>query len=518
MQDPRELVIDIDDRVELLIQEINSAPSGQAVDIAQSLQSVVIDSLLGPFGLSASMFDDREGGNVTTVHNFEKGVTANDSDAARHEAYLRAQSETFNREDYEGALPGERKSIFKQVDSVENYYTGADMAKDGNAVRDHVVSAHEIEMSAKGQLGQTREERVATANKDENKVWTDRSLNASKSDDDLLEWAGRANAQDPSRTNAEFYGADSERIHEAHGRARKAVERAQNLAVLKKQAREFAMQGGIEAGKLAFRQVLGLLLKELAEGVIQDIKALIREGFQSLKQLVEMLRLRVGQTIASFKERWADYLKEGAMAGLAGFLSSLATLLINTLVTTAKHVVTIIREGTLAVVKSVKLIISPDPGMTASDVAFEVLRLLSGALTTVVGLATQEALAKALMSVPLLTPFANEIAGVATALLSGTAGLLVVLAFDHVKQSMAFRRKQHADIHRGHAVTLLKVQRTTIMIAAAHEYVAATHDRLQLTLANDWAEIEEAGATADAAIEDYGNAVAALALLAERAS
>jgi hypothetical protein len=94
----------------------------------------------------------------------------------------------------------------------------------------------------------------------------------------------------------------------------------------------------------------------------------------------------------------------------------------------------------------------------------------------------------------------------------------VVLAFDHVKQSLAFRRKQHADIHRGHAVTLLKVQRTTIMIAAAHEYVAATHDRLQLTLANDWAEIEEAGATADAAIEDYGNAVAALALLAERAS
>lgn len=510
MQDPKELVIEIDDRVELLLKEINSAPPGHAVDIAQSLRGVVIDSILGPFGLSATMFDDRDGGNITTVHNFEKGVTANDSDAARHEAYVKAQSEAFDRKDYEAPLPGERKTAFKQAGSVENHYTHADMAKDGNAVRDHVVSAHEIETSAKGQLGQTREERVATANKDDNKVWTDRSLNSSKGDADLKEWANRPNAQDPSRTNAEFYRADPERINEAYGRARKAVDREQNLAVMKKQAREFALQGGIEAGKLAFRQVLGVLLKELTEGVIHDIKTLIHDGFQSLKQLAEMLRLRIEQSIASFKERWADYLKEGAMAGLTGFLSSLATLLINTLITTAKHVVTIIREGTLAVVKSIKLIITPDPGMTASDVGFEVLRLLAGALTTAVGLATQEALAKGLMSVPLLTPFANEIAGVATALLSGTAGLLVVLAFDHVKQAVAFRRKQHADIHRGHAVTLLKIQRTTLMIAAAHEYVAATHDRLQLTLANDWAEIEEAGAVSDAAIDNYGSAAAAL--------
>lgn len=510
MQDPKELVIEIDDHVELLLQEINSAPPSQAVDIAQSLHSVVIDSILGPFGLSKTMFDDRQGGNVTTVHNFEKGVTATDSDAVRHAAYVRAQSETFNRKDYEAPLPGERKAIFKQVDNVEDYYTRTDMAKDGSAVRDHVVSAHEIEKSAKGQLGQTRRKRVETANKDENKVWTNRRLNSSKGDDDLLEWANRPNAQDPSHTNAEAYNADPERINEAHARARKVVDRAQNLDMLKKQAHEFAVQGSSEAGKLAFRQVLGLLLKELAEGVIQDIKALIREGFQSLRQLADMLRLRIKRTIASLKERWAVYLKEGAMAGLAGFLSSLATLLINTLVTTAKRVVAIIREGTLAVIKSVKLIISPDPGMAAADVAYEVLRLLSGALTTVIGLTTQEALANLLRSVPLLTPFANEISGVATALLSGTAGLLVILAFDHFKQAMAFRRKQLADVHRGHAVTLLKVQRTTIMIAAAHEYVSTTSNHLQRTIADDWAKVDEVGTNADTAIDDYGSAVAAL--------
>lgn len=506
----KELVIEIDDRMEVLIQEINSVAETQSVDIADSLRTVVIDSILGPFGLSASMFDDRDGGHITTVHNFEKGVTANAEDAARYDAYSTAQSENFDRSDYEKNLPGERKKAFKQNDSVVNAYTDAELPKDGRAVRDHVVSAHEIEMSSKGHLGQTREERVATANLDANKVWTDRSLNSSKNDYDLMEWASKPNAQDPSRTNAEYYQAKPELLEQAYRSARKAVDRAQNLAVLKKQAGEYMIEGSREAGKLAFRQVLGLVLKDLAEGLIQDIKALIREGFQSIRQLVEMLRYRLEQTVLRLKERWADYLKEGVTAGVTGFLSSLITLLVNALVTTAKHIVTIIREGTLAVLKSVKLIVSPEPGMTATDIGYEVLKLLSGAVVTAVGLSIQESLAKALSTVPLLMPLANELAAVATAILSGTAGLLVVLAFDRLKEAMAFRRKQLADRHREHTVTLLKIQRTAIAIAGAHYLINGTTQHLQLALSEDWAEIDLLDAQASEAVDDFESAVQAL--------
>lgn len=41
-------------------------------------QQQVISQIIGPFGLSVAMFEDRNGGNVTTVHNFEREPDAGD--------------------------------------------------------------------------------------------------------------------------------------------------------------------------------------------------------------------------------------------------------------------------------------------------------------------------------------------------------------------------------------------------------------------------------------------------------
>jgi hypothetical protein len=515
-QHTRELIIEIDDRVDELIQEINAAPASSSVDFVDSLQQVIIGSILGPFGLSASIFDDRDGGNVTTVNNFQKGIVASDADATRHEGYAAAQVETFGRSDYERNLPKERKNAFKGDDVIHDAYSGAELPKNGRTVRDHVVSAHEIEMSVKGHLGQNRDERVAVANQDANKVWTHASTNASKQDKDLLQWAGKPNAKDPARTNTEVYASDPEKLQATYVAARNAVDRAQNIAVLKKQAGEFMKQGGVEAGKLAIRQVFGLLLKDLVEGFIHDIKDLVREGFESLRQLAEMVRRRLEKSVVGLKERWAEYLKEGLSAGISGLLSGLVTLLVNSLVTTAKHIVTIIREGTLAVVKSVKLIVSPEPGMTGFDIAVEVLKLLSGSIVTAVGLGMQEAVAKLVASVPILAPLADEIAGVAVAILSGLAGLLTVLAFDQIKDFLAFRRKQLADRHRENVVTLLKIKRTVIAIGEAQAFITRTNDSLRQGLAHDWASVGEAQAEASQAVAGFEDSVHALSSLLEK--
>lgn len=80
-----DLIIDIDGQVEVLLQQINSAPNQrQQRDFVESFQNMMIDQVLGPFGLSRALFDDRDGGAITSLHNFEKGVVANDSDGARH--------------------------------------------------------------------------------------------------------------------------------------------------------------------------------------------------------------------------------------------------------------------------------------------------------------------------------------------------------------------------------------------------------------------------------------------------
>lgn len=513
VQQGKELIVEIDDEVERLIQEINAAPGGQKnANFADELKGVLIDSVLGPFGLSQEMFEDRDGGHVTTLHNFEQGVTANTEDEARYAAFKSANDNKIERADYSDVLPAEREKIFGSDTSgfVEDAYTGRSLPKDKTTHRDHVVSAAEIERSSKGHFAQTREERVATANLDENKVWTQGSLNSSKQDKKLDEWAADPSTADASRTNAEHFGIDPVRQQQVRDKAQAAVDRAQNIAVAKRLMTDFAVQGGIEAGKVVARQVLGLVVKDVVEGLVVDVKHVATHGFASVAALADLIGDRIRATLARIRERWADYLKDGVAAGLTGLLSSLVTMVINSFITTAKRIVTIIREGVLALMRSIKLVLMPPPGMPAKVIAMEVLKLMTGAVTTTLGLLLQDGITKLIQSVPVLVAVAEPLGAIVTGAISGVAGLLVMLAFDHVKAAIAFRNKALADVHREHNVTLLRMKQTVVLLATAHTYIESTSQQLRITFEADWREVREIEDEADVALDGYAGSVDSL--------
>lgn len=515
-----DLVIEIDEQIARLIEEINAEPTASAIDFSASLSAVVIDAVMGPFGLSASMFADREGGDITTHHNFQQGIVANDADRARFDAWQHAQKDPFDRtganaaQSYDHQLKAERKPLFQKTERIEDAYTGKELPKDGRAHRDHVVPAAQIERSSKAHLGMSREERVRLANHDTNLVWTEAGLNQSAGMRDKLEWAEQTKRRDGvEMSNADYFDVDRERLETAHTRANRRIDSAENLAVLKKQAGEFLTQGGKEAGALAIRQVIGILLKELATGLIDDVKKIVRDGFQSIEHLARLLRARLIALAERIKAKWTAYLAEGVSGGLAGLMSSLVTLLINSFITTAKRVVTIIRECTLAVVRSVKLIVAPPADMSGQEIAIGVMKLLSGGIVTAATLLLQESVAKALESVPLFAPFAQDIATVLVAILSGTMGLLTVLCFDRLKSHIAFHNKALADVHRGQAVAFLKVTQTRVMIEQAARHMSETTGQLELRLAESWAVIEDESSKADAAISNYGRSIERLRTL-----
>lgn len=509
------IVIEIDEQIALLIEEINNSPSAQQQeDFAKACRDVVVETLMGPFGLTAAMFTDRDGGNITTVHNIEKGVFA-PRDAERYQNYQKAQVESFDRSDYEKNLPSERKKIFKTENRIEDAYTGSELPKDGRAHRDHVVSAHEIEKSSKGQLAQTREERIATANMDENKVWTYSRLNQSKNDKDLLEWSELSNSKDPSKTNSEFYKAEPERMKNAYDTARKAVGREQSYAVLKKQSVDFVYEGSSEAGKVALRQALGLLIKDLAEGLIEDVRTLMRDGFESLEQLALLIKKRILETVERVKAKWAEYIKGGAAAGFAGFLSSFMTLVINSFITTAKNIVRIIREGCLSIVRALKMIFAPPPGVSKSEVVYEVFKILSGALAVVLGIGMEEAIKKSIEMIPLLVPFAGPLAEVLTGILTGIASLTVILAFDRIKGLLAFQNKQLADVHRGQSIVLLKIKKSVLAMEQAKNYIEVSATHIRGEFLRDWEEIQDLKTKTAAKLDSYTDAVNNMLNLAE---
>lgn len=509
-----DMVIDIDADVEVLIKEINAAPQGQQQkDFIDSFQKMMVDQLMGPFGLTAAMFEDRDGGAITSLHNFEKGVVANDADEQRYAGWQEAQKQPFQRDDYNAAMDAAHADMSsadgKFYDAYKKPQTEFPEGPRMTA-RDHVTSASEIERSARGHLAQTRAERVATATQKENVVLTSFNMNSSKQESDLKVWAAAKSTQDPSKTNAEYYELDPQAIDAVYKTSKKAVEGVQKKAVFDKQMGELLIEGSAAAGKLALRQILGLLLKDLIEGLIQDVRYLVKEGFQGARSLLTLAEERIKSTYEKIKVKWAEYLKEGVSAGLTGFLSNLITLVINSFITTAKNVVRMLREAILSVVRAIKVIVAPPQGMARGDIALEVMKILSGTVVLCLGIALEEVIQKALEAVPLLMPFAATLAPVITGVITGTLTLFTVLAFDRLKSAIAFRNKALADIHRGQQVNLLRVKQTVVMLDGAYNSMVVSTQYMRETFERDWLDVQEAKAVTQSRLDDYRNSVKGL--------
>src|SRR5690554_4458650 len=74
-------------------------------NLMESCQQEVLRQIIGPFGLTPAMFDDKDGGNVTTLHNFNQGITATDEDGRRYEQLQKNRAGGQDRSAYDAELP-----------------------------------------------------------------------------------------------------------------------------------------------------------------------------------------------------------------------------------------------------------------------------------------------------------------------------------------------------------------------------------------------------------------------------
>lgn len=492
----KDFLLEIDDQIAVIIEEINADGSGSKLDFAESLKDVVVDSILGPFGLSASMFEDKDGGNITTQHNASQGLFAK-------------ESEEYDRNDYGYDAAKTRKKLAAIRDgsldsqTFRDEYTGSHEPSmrtteagklAANFELDHAIPLSEIHKE--GGWQQNRAQRKDLSSTDENLYYTTHARNRDKSDKLPEEYLSCERGYDPQLIEPKIESA------------RQAIDAKlpDSVERLKYHGTQFAIEGSVEAGKLALRQVVGLILKDLATGLIDDVKVIFRDGVQSLLQLAEILRDRAHSTLMSLRKKWQEILSEGFSAALGGLLSSFVTFVVNSFVTTLARFVTIIREGASALVRSLKLLVLPPEGMKSSDVVVEVLKLLSGAVVVVATISVQEIVAKFLEGT-LLAPVAQDVATVLVAIVGGTLGLLTVLAFDKFKSSIAFQNKRLADVHRGQAVTVLTVQKTLFLLDCGYRHVQDSDSRMLSQLAEAKATFKKEAEHADGGLSDFARAV-----------
>lgn len=434
-------------------------------------QQQVIGQIIGPFGLSTAMFADKNGGNVTTLHNFERKDTAYlATDADRHlhahsrEAYSGDVRSRYEIDTKEKAAAGDGKTWEQKragkLAKGKDDYTGKAVAADGTiamesgivgAELDHVVSIGEVHRDPKMHLGLGKVitdadgaasvdvgRLRATVNADENLALTNQPLNGSKSDEDLQAWAAKTRKK--GGTNAEKFEADEALMKEKYEKAKQHIDDSANRALFEKQATELLQTGGKQALHMGLRQALGMLLTELVNGVFNEFKLMIKHGVEQGSTLFEEIRARLAKVIAAVVTKVPDAIGQLFEGGVSGFMSNLLTFVLNSFFSTAKRFVTVIREGLIGLFRAFKMIFFPPKHMEANQALQEGLKILTAVLVTSVGLFLTETVSVFMATLPFLKPVADMVApvliGIVTGLLSAFLAYQIDNLFDRYRHSL----------------------------------------------------------------------------------
>lgn len=398
-------------------------------------EATIIASCLSAFGLNQSIFTDRDGGNITTLHNFEK-----DSDRFVHErdkdSHTHANAD-YNRQDLEVSSSQWATKKKDHKSSGIDANTGKPFKDPGSVDLDHVVPLKKIHGNKKNHLAHNTgsnegKKKLATiANNNENLNATDSSINRSKG----------------AKTNSEFIETTSDERKKELGvnerlvlaqeqKGNKHIDKEANKALFLKQSGEILNSGVNQASSMAVKQALGLLFTRVTNILFTEIKysAQSSEGF-SLKALSQ-LQNRVLTRSKELVNELPSVLKNAFEGGISGFISNLLTFLINNIISTIKRLVTIIREGLLGIYKAIKLLLFPPKDMSKEDVWRSAIKIFSTTILVSVITSFTDAIKTFLIGTPFLAPFAEIISTVLVGIISGILSALAAYFIDKIFDSL----------------------------------------------------------------------------------
>lgn len=395
--------------------------------LMESCQQEVLRQIIGPFGLTPAMFDDKDGGNVATVHNADKSVFPDE----QHEKNYEIANDSYSQQvrqthwDDKGARGKTHKANNEALDAGQEVLSDATqkpMTK-GDIHGDHTVSLKAAHGDKAMHLRFSEDERKQILNNEKNMAFIEASLNTSKGE---RSW-------DECLNNPEFVQKnnlspdDIKRINAIDKQARSYVQREKN----KRLAGELLSTGAKEAGKNAMRQALGVLLHEFVNGSFVEINKLLK-GRSSVENLIDRLVASLKRVMDRVIKKLKAALDAVIQGCVQGFISNLLTFLINNLITTSKKIVTIIRESMQSLWKAIKLMVNPPEGMSALEITREVTKIIAAVVTTGLGMLLEESVKGFIMSIPVLTPIADVLATALTAIMTGIAGALIVYGIDRL--------------------------------------------------------------------------------------
>ena len=225
---------------------------------------------------------------------------------------------------------------------------------------------------------------------------------------------------------------------------------------------------------MGVRQALGIILTELVNGLFNEFKTLIKHGIQAGKTLFDEIRERFAKVIKSVIKKIPDAIAGFFEGGISGFMSNLLTFLLNSVLSTAKRFVTMIRDGLLGLWKALKMIFFPPKGMTKQQALQEGLKILGTVIITSIGFLLNETVNAFMATVPFVGAFADVLTPVLTGIVTGLLSALLAYQidrwFDSAHQDEIFMDELMTDAKRRDAFANQLTALTEISLGNIENY------------------------------------------------
>lgn len=419
----------------------------------------VIQSIAGPFGIGKLVsILDKEGGNVNTVHNVRNGVYASEQERTAYES-----REQYNPHDYHA---GNEK--YNQRQERDNRLIDSGKLSDPTTGRlfdpkhrkhgaspnsqleknlDHDIAAIDIANDPGRVLANVNGPDIANIEENLNSIGA--SINKSKKDMTVEAFLIRLKNEEPARIARikeletsnnltaierkeltklqELQSVDPKKFRELDKKAREKYNKIINhkYYTSKKFATNLVLTSGIESGKMATQQAIGVLLSELFEALFDETKDWFLNG-RANEKMMDELSERFKRIATRVSKKWKDAVDAFKNGAIAGFISNIVTTLVNMFLTTAKNVVRMIREGTASLLKAIKMAVSPPEGVSRKEAMHEALKIILAGTIVVGGVALETTLSKYFEAFP----FGDLITSVVVGSITAMATLLAVYLFD----------------------------------------------------------------------------------------
>lgn len=322
---------------------------------------------------------------------------------------------------------------------------------------EHVIAKKEYYQDVLLRAGTTDDDLYTAINGSENLVFAESSLNRSLGDKNIYDYLnerGRVDDLNPDLIHVDIEQSDGliktvtvnkNDIDEAYNEAHKG--RQSNRLSAVKEVGETAIKTG---AAMAIQQVVGLIIVETIDIFIDEFKSISKEGnivsenglIKNTKDFADRVENRLSER---FEERdiWRKAKKLGIESGVSGALSVIPQILISMIIKMPAFVLGIIRESTLSTVRCVRVMLSDEPEKLES-----IKVIMAGTASAVAGLYVGRVIGSAILGVPLLNKFNNQVTSVLSGLVVTAIPLIAIYTFEQNKNKivLSLRKSSSEDV------------------------------------------------------------------------